>query len=100
LHVPLCAGIDGGAGDGAGARTGAGAGTGICCTMVIGAGVGLETDAMHRRRPVTPTMPERIWMRIPASVISRGMTAKIILSNVGFRVAPIMKPTRNRKNPT
>ena len=38
----------------------AGAVIGTCCTIVIGAGDGLETDAMHRSRPVTPTRPERI----------------------------------------
>jgi hypothetical protein len=92
LQVPLCEGAEAGAGDGTVARGGAGTGTGTCCTMVIGAGVGLETDAMHRRRPVTPTSPERIWIMVPkiAVVVPGGTTALIMSPNAGFTVALIM----------
>jgi hypothetical protein len=58
--VLLCAGGTVGVGDLTGVGGGGGVGMGICCMMVTGAGVGLETDAMHSRRPVTPRMPERI----------------------------------------
>ncbi len=45
---------------GLGWEQGVGLSTGICCMMVTGGGVGLLTDAMHRRRPVTPMRPEMI----------------------------------------
>ena len=58
----LCAGGMVGVGGFVGIGVGAGGGafTGICCMMVTGGGVGLLTDAMHRRRPVTPMRPEMI----------------------------------------
>jgi hypothetical protein len=61
LQVLVCAGGMVGVGGFVGIGVGAGGVfTGICCMMVTGGGVGLLTDAMHSRMPVTPRRPERI----------------------------------------